>query len=345
LKIVLATTMEPFVDGGANYIADSLEETLLMCGHQVEVLRLPFYSSYKVMLEQMLALRLLDVTGAGDRLIAIRTPSYLLRHPRKTLWFIHHHRGAYDLWGTEYGDLPDTTEGRRYREAIVRADNIAFAEAKHIFTNSQVVSDRLKTYNQVESKVLYPPLLNPQQYAPKEYGDFFLYISRIVRHKRQHLAIEALKHTRTRVRLVVAGPANDPSFARELQLLSHRLGVSDRVKILSSWISHEQKLGLLADCLGMIYLPFEEDSYGYAALEAQQSAKAVVVSRDSGGALELIRDGVNGFVAGPDPAELGAALDRLYVDRDLARRMGQAGRARIAELGIGWDRVIACLLA
>lgn len=345
MRIILATTVEPFVNGGASYIVDSLEEMLLRHGHQVESLRLPFYSSYPEMMEQMLALRLLDIGNSGDRLIAIRTPSYLLRHPRKTLWFIHHHRGAYDFWGTEYGDLPDTAQGRRYRQAIVQADNVAFAEAGHIFTNSQVVSDRLRKYNQVASKVLYPPLLNPEQYVSKEYGDYFLYTSRIVRHKRQHLAIQALRHTCTRVRLVIAGPSADPAFAEELPALAHRLGVSDRVTILPKWISHQEKLDLLARCLGLIYLPFDEDSYGYAALEAQQSSKAVVVPRDSGGALELIRDGLNGLVAGPDPSELGAAMDRSFADRDFAKRMGQAGRARISELGISWESVLGHLLA
>ncbi len=42
---------------------------------------------------------------------------------------------------------------------------------------------------------------------------------------------------------------------------------------------------------------------------------------------------------------VGVGVDRLYRDRALARRMGQAGMARIEELGISWDRVLARLLA
>ena len=156
MRVVVASTFVPFVDGGASFIVDWLEQMLLRHGHEVETLRIPFDSHYPELLDQMLALRLLDVSAHGDRLIAIRTPSYLLRHPAKVLWFIHHHRGAYDLWGTPYQDIPDTPGGRRIREAIVSADNLAFGEARAVFTNSGVVRDRLRRFNGVNAEVLVP---------------------------------------------------------------------------------------------------------------------------------------------------------------------------------------------
>ncbi len=38
--------------------------------------------------------------------------------------------------------------------------------------------------------------------------------------------------------------------------------------MIPRWISDEEKLRLLAAARGVIYLPFGEDSYGYAMLEA-----------------------------------------------------------------------------
>ena len=38
-------------------------------------------------------------------------------------------------------------------------------------------------------------------------------------------------------------------------------------------------------------------------------------------------------------------MDRLYLDRELARRMGERGAQRLGELGISWDRVVEKLLA
>jgi len=345
VKIIIATTFEPFVSGGDAVLADSLETMLRRAGHKVETLRLPFQPCAPEMLDQMLGLRLFDVSHAGDRLIAIRTPSYLLRHPHKILWFIHHHRGAYDFWGTPYGDLPDTPEGRRLRDSIRSADNRAFAEARAIFTNSRLVSERLRQFNGVMSETLYPPLLDAERFVSREYGDSIVYVSRLVRHKRQHLAIEAMAHTRTPVQLVIAGPANDAVYSAELESLASREGVCDRVRLIPGWISEEVKQDLLSTSLGALYLPVDEDSYGYAALEAQQASKAVITTTDSGGALELIASEKNGLVVKPEPKAIAGAMDRLYEDRKLAIRLGTHGPVRIAELGITWENILRKLLA
>jgi glycosyltransferase involved in cell wall biosynthesis len=299
------------------------------------------------MMDQMLALRLLDISQSADRLITIRTPSYLLRHPNKVLWFIHHHRTAYDLWGTKYQEFPNTLEGLRYRDAIYSADNVAFREARRIFTNSRVVSGRLKRFNGIDSEILYPPLMQPERYRTNSYGDYILYVSRLVSHKRQDLAVKAMRYTKTPVRLVVAGSPDtgpgDPYLA-ELLTFVRQHDLEKRVTVRHNWISEEDKIGLFADCLASIYTPLDEDSYGYSSLESHHARKAVITTTDSGGPPELIRDGENGFIVAPEPEAIARVMDRLYNDRALAQRMGEAGLRRISELGITWDNTIARLL-
>jgi glycosyltransferase involved in cell wall biosynthesis len=348
MKVIVASTIVPFVNGGGTFIVDWLGEMLVRYGHQVETLKIPFHSWYPEMLDQMLALRLLDVTQSADRLIAIRTPSYLMRHPNKVLWFIHHHRTAYDLWGTKYQEIPDTPEGLAYRDAIHSADNLAFREARRIFTNSKVVSARLKKFNGVDSEVLYPPLMSPESYRHEAYGDYILYVSRLVSHKRQHLAIEAMRYTRSGVRLVVAGTADsgpgDP-YVDELRKSLKKHDLKDKVTLLEEWISEEEKIRLFAGCLASVYIPFDEDSYGYSSLEAHHARKSVITTNDSGGPPELIINNENGFVVDPEPKAIAGAMDRLYDDRKLAERMGETGLRRVDQLGINWDDTIAKLLA
>jgi glycosyltransferase involved in cell wall biosynthesis len=345
MRVVIASTIVPFIEGGGTFIVDWLESVLREHGHEVDVLRIPFHSYYPDMPAQMLALRLLDISQHGDRLITIRPPAYLLRHPNKVLWFIHHHRGAYDLWGTSYQDLPDTPEGHAYRRAIVMSDQAAFSEARNIYTNSAVVAKRLEMYNGVKAEVLYPPVFRPERYRCGEFGDYILYVSRLARHKRQSLAVEALQYTRTPVKLLLAGKPDHPLELERLETAIKTLGAGDRVILNSAWISDEEKAELYANCLACIYLPFDEDSYGYPSLEAHHAGKAVISTTDAGGTKELIVHGENGFLVEPDPRAIADCMDQLYLNRKLAREMGAAGTKRMKDLGISWDVVVQKLLA
>lgn len=347
MRVIVATTFVPFVNGGANLLAEWLGKILEERGHQVEILRFPFSPRCEELLEQLLALRLIDVTQHGDRVIAIRPPAYLIKHPDKVVWFIHHHRGAYDLWSTPYQDLPSTPEGLRWRDSIRSGDNVALGEARHLYCNSKLMAARLAQYNQVQAEVLYPPLYRPERYRAGQYGDYLLYISRLTHHKRQWLALEALRCTQTPVRLVITGAA-DPSsraYVAELKFRMEKHGLTDRVTLIDRWISEEEKISLFADCLAAVYMPFNEDSYGYPSLEAHSAGKAVITTVDAGGPLELIQDGVNGIVTASEPGAIATAMDQLYADRALAKRMGEAGQQRITDLDITWDHVVEKLLS
>src|SRR5580704_12978703 len=133
MRVIIATSVAPFVEGGSTQIADWLKHQLQVYGHEVELFQFPMSERYSEMLDQLLALRLLDLSQHGDRLITIRTPSHLLKHPNKVAWFIHHYRGAYDLWGTKYQSLPDSPEGLAYRNAIIESDNVGLRECTRLF--------------------------------------------------------------------------------------------------------------------------------------------------------------------------------------------------------------------
>lgn len=343
MRVIVATTFTPFISGGGEKIAADLAHVLRDRGHEVESVSIPFLSNPPEMPEQMLALRLTDLTDAGDLLIALRTPSYLLRHPNKVLWFLHHHRGAYDLWDTPLGDIAASSDRDLLRKAFVAADDLAFSEARRIYAISRGVCARLGRYNRVAAETLYPPLLRPQDYycAPAE--DYLFFPSRIAGNKRQRLAIEAMAHVRSSARLIVAGGADTPEQLEDLRRLVTERGLGDRVEVIGRHISEAEKIALFSRCLATLYPPFEED-YGYVTVESFQASKPVITCHDSGGPTELVSDGVNGLIVAPTPHLIGAAVDRLMSDRDATAGMGRAGFTRAAELGISWDSVVAALV-
>jgi glycosyltransferase involved in cell wall biosynthesis len=139
------------------------------------------------------------------------------------------------------------------------------------------------------------------------------------------------------MRLVIVG---EGSCRGLFERTAAESGVGERV-VFAGAASADQLVELYAGARAVVYTPFDED-YGYVTLEAFLSAKPVVTATDSGGTLEFVRDGENGFVCAPEPSAIGQAIARLATDPDLARRLGQNGLARAAQ--ITWDGVVEQLV-
>ncbi|SOE69844.1 Glycosyltransferase involved in cell wall bisynthesis [Burkholderia sp. D7] len=345
MKIALVSTFVPFLYGGARNIVEWLQAMLEKEGHQVERIYLPQIDAPDLLFEQMAAFRWIDLSSA-DRVICFRPQAHLIQHPHKILWFIHHIRAFYDLWENDlYRGCPDDEKHRGLRAALHDADTAALLEAKHIFTNSRVVSERLKQFNGVDSEVLYPPVFEPERFYTRQYNDEIVCICRLEHHKRQHLLVAAMEFTETPVRLRLCGSSSGAAYPEQLKRRIAELGVANRVTLENRWISEEEKANYFADCLASAYLPEDEDSYGYPSVEASHAAKAIITTTDSGGVLELVLDGVNGFVTEPSPRLLAAAMDKLYVDKTLARKLGAKALDRLSEINISWSHVLRRLLA
>lgn len=340
MKIAIVNNRVPFIYGGAEFLADSLRDKLIEHGHEAIVIKIPFqWNPPDKILDSMLACRLLKLENT-DRVIALKFPAYYIEHPNKVLWLLHQFRQAYDLWGTEYQCLPSNAEGIRIRECIINSDNHSLTKVKKIYTISRVVSDRLKRFNDIESEVIYHPLMDSSIFYCKQYGDYFFYPSRISRGKRQHLVIESMKYTKSAVKLIVAG---SPDVKEDLELIESIVKsnhLESKVKIISKFITEEDKANLFANALGCTYIPYDEDSYGYVTLEAYHSKKPVITCSDSGGTDVVVIDGVTGFIVEPEPKALAEAMDNLYEDKKMAERMGRSGLDHILSLNITWNNVI-----
>lgn len=344
MRVGIVSTIVPFIKGGGRSIVEWTAEAMRERGHEVEEVYLPFLDSPWELMAQMAGLRALPLSGF-DRVVTIRWPAHIVEHDNKVAWFIHHYRTLFDLWDTPLRCVADDPAGRALREAIRTADNRGLAECRAVYTNSQIVADRLARFNNVKGTPLYPPLGGVSEaIKPGPFGDSVVYVSRIVSHKRQLLAVEALARTNTPVKLEILGAAESPDYLASIKAVIKREGLADRVKLRAEWISDAEKAEALSNSLGVLYLPLDEDSYGYPSLEAAAAAKPIVVTSDGGGALEFVQHEISGLVAEPNPDDLAAAFDRLYADRQWAAQLGARAAARVSELGIDWDTVVNRLL-
>jgi len=343
MKIAIVNNCVPFLYGGAEYLADSLKDKLIEHGHQAIIVKLPFaWDPSTKIIDHMLACRLLKLEGI-DKVIALKFPAYFVDHPDKVIWLLHQFRQAYDLWGTTYQGIPSTPEGLAVREAIISADNRYLKSAKNIFTISDVVTDRLKSFNNINSTVLHPPLTNTEKYYCNEYRDYFFYPSRINSSKRQHLAIESMRYVKSDVKLVIAGSPDSKNDIDAIESLVQKYNLQGKVKIIKEFITQEHKVELFANALGCAFIPYNED-YGYVALEACYSKKPVISCTDSGGTDLFVKDGKTGFVVPPDAHAISDAMDKLFYNKKLAEDLGNNGYDNIISLNITWDNVITRLL-
>jgi glycosyltransferase involved in cell wall biosynthesis len=126
-----------------------------------------------------------------------------------------------------------------------------------------------------------------------------------------------------------------------LEREAETLGIEERITFTGA-VADDDLVMLYRDALCLVYAPFDED-YGLATLEGFLAEKPVVTARDSGGTLEFVRDGENGFVVDPDPAAIADAVARLDANRGLAAALGKNGHDIAA--AISWDAVVDRLLS
>lgn len=344
MKVLVVNNMAPFVWGGAEELAVHLQRNLVQAGHESEILRIPFqWEPASRIPSQMLLVREMELWNV-DRVIALKFPAYLIRHPHKTFWLLHQYRQAYDLFDVGQTNLPTGDAGKEMRELIRNADNEGFAEGRTIFTNSEVTRQRLARYNGFDAKVLLPPVNDPELFVGGAEGNYIFAGGRINGMKRQHLLLEAMRHANATTRLVIAGPPDAPTDEVRLREMAANLGMTDRVTLDLRFLPRHEYARYINGAAAVAYLPFDEDSLGYVAMEAATASKALITTRDSGGILGLAQNGETGWVVEPEAASLASAMDQATSQAARTRSLGAAARSRLESLNITWPATIEALL-
>jgi glycosyltransferase involved in cell wall biosynthesis len=341
--VLVCETQVPLVRGGAELLVRQLVAELRRRGIATDRVSLPFkwYPKDEI-LPHAAAWRMLDLSESNGRpidlVIATKFPTYFARHPKKVCWLVHQHRAAYELCATEFSDFGHEELDVGLRERLMALDERMLGECQGVYTISKTVTARLEKYNGLSSLPLYhPPLIAPLL-SRGSYGDYVLSVARLERNKRVDLVVRAFAHLPSHLRLVLVG---EGSHRPMIERGAEALGIRDRITFTGAVPDHEL-VTLYRDALCLVYAPFDED-YGLATLEGFLAEKPVVTARDSGGTLEFVRDGENGFVVDPDPAAIAEAVARLDANRGLAASLGNNGRELAA--AISWDAVIERLLS
>lgn len=170
--------------------------------------------------------------------------------------------------------------------------------------------------------------------APLPEGRRILFVNRLDPRKGFLVMVEAFRRLAERrpdLVLIVAGDGPDRSAVDELPAETRK-----RVVMLGN-VPHGELPPYHAAAEVFCSPATGRESFGIVLVEAMAAGVPVVAS-DIPGYREVIRDGLDGTLVPPrDPGALALAIGDLLDDPDIAKRFGEAGRARAKRYS--WDTV------
>jgi glycosyltransferase involved in cell wall biosynthesis len=377
---IVAPCPVPYAIGGAENLWRGLQDHINeKTPHQAEIIKLPSREhSFWELVDGYRRFCELDLTGF-DIVVSGKYPAWMVDHPNHVCYMLHRLRGLYDTYHffglpiepqdpprpvrelldfmaattRQRSALPELFErldhlrrapgapvamfafpGPLIRVIVHHLDGVGLAPSavRRYGAISETVRRRPGYFPEgVDVFVAHPPSRVPALRARP--GRYLFTASRLDNVKRVELLINAMKHAGSRVKLRIAGGGPDEPTLRALADGDERITFCGRV-------SDGELARLYAECRAVAFVPYDED-FGLVALEAMRLGKPVITCTDSGGPTELVDDGVSGLVAPPEPQAIGAAIERLWHDRALRRRLADGARRRAAE--VTWEPAVAAI--
>ena len=239
-----------------------------------------------------------------DLVIASSHACAVNARPRPDALFV-----CYSHTPMRYAWLPDTDPGgngvvaslglRAFRGYLRRADLAASRRPDAFAANSTAVRDRIRRFYGREATVIHPPVEVGEFNAGGEReAGHFLWTQRLVAYKRPELVVEAFRDLPYRLTMVGVGPL-------EARI---RANLPPNVE-LRGWVSREELRGLFNQASGFVHVA--EEDFGISMVEAL-AAGLPVVALARGGAVDIVRDGVDGaLIERAEPQELRQAIRQV----------------------------------
>jgi phosphatidyl-myo-inositol dimannoside synthase len=231
--------------------------------------------------------------------------------------------------------------GRKARLASFAARQADVAIAVSAYTASLVQSTGATP---ADLRIIPPGVDLPQKREPRAHGKpTLLTIARLKdTYKGHDVMIRALALVREQIPEVQWIVIGDGPLRPSLEALARAHGVDDAIRFLGS-VSDEERDHWLADA-SVFAMPsrlpgggLAGEGFGIVYLEAAAYGKPVLAGRVAG-AVDAVIDGQTGLLIDPtDHLAVAGAISTLLLDRQLARRLGDAGVEHAR--GLAWPEI------
>jgi starch synthase len=218
---------------------------------------------------------------------------------------------------------------------ILRANPEIEADRVHVIYNGIDLHEYRKTS---ETAALIEHGVDPSQ-------PYVLFVGRITRQKGVTHLVDAIPHLPPQTQVVLcAGAPDTPEIATEMREKVERVrAINPRVIWIEKMLSKPEAIQLYSNCT-VFCCPSVYEPFGIINLEAM-ACRAPVVASATGGILEVVVDGVTGYLvpfeqdtvtsfplhAEKFSRDLAVKVSALLADPQKCRQFGDAGRKRVEE--------------
>lgn len=167
-------------------------------------------------------------------------------------------------------------------EFLKRLDYRAAQRVDHFIAISTEIQQRIKTYYNRDSVVIYPPVQVKKRFQPAaSHDDYFLSLGRIIPYKRIDLLVEAC--TRLNLPLKVGGTGRD---------LDRLKAMAGRTVEFLGYVPDEDLPDLFARAKAFVFPGYED--FGITPVQAQAAGRPVIAFK-AGGSLDTVIEGQTGM--------------------------------------------------
>lgn len=224
--------------------------------------------------------------------------------------------------------------GGRVGQWCDRISRRIYQTSKRVICISEIVRERVlqKMGSLCRTSVVYNGV-DPDIFAPSEANDShrlnILSVGNLIATKGHDVLIRALATIAPEFPAAMLDVIGHGPEMTRLQQLTRELGIDKRVRFLGRQ-SRQQVADAMRGCTVFV-LPSSYEGLGCVYLEAMSSGKPAIGCRGQGIA-EIIRQGSNGFLIGPEnDKELALVLGMLLRDERKRHNIGLAARDTILE--------------
>jgi glycosyltransferase involved in cell wall biosynthesis len=213
---------------------------------------------------------------------------------------------------------------------FLRRTSAIIATSPNYIVSSPMLSQYQERCHSIPLPVITAPMTSPADVADieEQYGDFVLFVGRLVYYKGLEYLIEAMGQL-PGIQLVVVGRG---PMEKKYKALAQKLGQRERIHFLGRVDDKQLKAFHIASRCFALPSIFRSEAFGMVLGEAMSYGTPVISTELGTGTSYINRDGETGFVVPPaDPGALAEKISLLCRDRQLRSALGENARKRVAE--------------